>query len=85
MLLLLLSRGNELNPPPPTPTPLRKHTPKFKGNGDNQPDDENSGVFKRKGMHFIHLNARSLVPKISDLRLIAKEYKATVTAITETW
>ena len=36
-------------------------------------------------MHFIHVNARSILPKMSELRIMAKEYKAAVIAISETW
>jgi hypothetical protein len=38
-----------------------------------------------KGMHFIHVNARSILPKMSELRIMAKESKAAVIAISETW
>lgn len=38
-----------------------------------------------KGLHFIHCNARSLLPKISELRLIGARTKAAVLCITETW
>ena len=36
-------------------------------------------------MHFIHVNARSILPKMSELRIMAKEYKAADIAISETW
>ena len=36
-------------------------------------------------MHFIHVNARSILPKMSELRIMAKESKAAVIAISETW
>ena len=32
-------------------------------------DDSHFQCFQRKGMHFVHLNARSLLPKMSELRL----------------
>ena len=38
-----------------------------------------------KGMHFIHVNARSILPKMSELRIMAKESKAAVIAISEIW
>ena len=41
--------------------------------------------FTRKGMHFLHLNSRSLLPKISEIRLLAEKSRAAVIAITETW
>ena len=37
-------------------------------------------------MHFIHLNARSLLPKISELRYLANKQKtAAIISVTETW
>ena len=45
----------------------------------------NFQCFTKKGMHFLHLNARSLLPKISELKLIAKMTRATVISVTETW
>ena len=41
--------------------------------------------FKSKGLHFLHLNARSLLPKIEELRLVAQNSHAAVIGITETW
>ena len=41
--------------------------------------------FDRKGMHFIHLNIRSLLPKMSEIRIIAQRTKAAVIAMSETW
>ena len=41
--------------------------------------------FKKKGLHFIHVNARSLYYKMSEIRYIAKKTNAAVIAITETW
>ncbi|KAK3085363.1 hypothetical protein FSP39_002164 [Pinctada imbricata] len=41
--------------------------------------------FKRKGLHFLHLNARSLVNKISELQIIASESKAAIISVTESW
>ncbi|CAC5366846.1 unnamed protein product [Mytilus coruscus] len=51
---------------------------------DNLHSDE---VFKcfQKGMHFIHLNARSLLTKIPELQTIAFKTKAAVISVTETW
>ena len=41
--------------------------------------------FSRKGIHFWHLNARSLPSKISEIRLLASKSKAAVLSVTETW
>ena len=43
------------------------------------------GCFKRKGLHFIHANARSIFHKVSELELISKNTNAAIIAITETW
>ena len=42
-------------------------------------------VFCRKGLHFVHLNIRSLPPSIDEIRTIATQTKAAVIALTETW
>lgn len=41
--------------------------------------------FASKGLHFIHCNARSLLPKISELQSIITRTKTAVMCITETW
>ena len=41
--------------------------------------------FQRKGMHIIHLNARSLVNKMPELKIIAQKTRAAVIGISETW
>ena len=41
-------------------------------------------VFTRKGLHFIHLNINDLLPKIDELRYIAKNSNAAVIGISET-
>ena len=47
--------------------------------------DDRFDCFKRKGMHFIHLNARSMFHKLSELKLLAMKSKTAILAITETW
>jgi hypothetical protein len=79
MLLLLLGGNVELNPGPPK---LRKQADKQNSDYFN---DEQFECFNLKGLHFIHLNARSLLPKIPELRIIANKSKASVIAISETW
>ena len=39
--------------------------------------------FKERGLHFIHININSLLPKIDELRSIAKNSNAAVIGITE--
>ena len=48
-------------------------------------DSEHFQCFHRRGLHFLHLNARSLIPKISELKIIASNSKAAVISITEAW
>ena len=68
-LLLLLSGDITLNPGPPH-------------NNQLQPQNEWS-VFNSRGLHFIHLNINSLLPKIDELRNIAKLSNAAVIGIGE--
>ena len=68
-LLLLLSVDISLNPGPPH-------------NNQLQPQNEWS-VFNSRGLHFIHLNINSLLPKIDELRNIAKLSNAAMIGICE--
>ena len=45
---------------------------------------ENWKTFRNRGLHFIHLNINSLLPKIDKLREIVKISNPTVIGITET-
>ena len=47
--------------------------------------DDHYECFKKKGLHFIHLNVRSLFNKVSELKIIAKHSNAAVICITESW
>ena len=47
--------------------------------------DDHFDCFKRKWLHFIHINARSLYPKLSELDIIAKKSRAAVIGVTESW
>ena len=40
-------------------------------------------VYRSKGIHRIHLNIKSLLPKIDEIRQIAERTKAAVTGMTE--
>ena len=40
-------------------------------------------VYRSKGIHLIHLNIKSLLPKIDEIRQIAERSKAAVTGMTE--
>ena len=41
-------------------------------------------VFKKR-LHFIHLSARSLLPKLDELNVLASKTKAAVIGVSETW
>lgn len=41
--------------------------------------------FHKKGLHCIHVNARSLTSKLSELKILAIKAKASIIAVTETW
>ena len=73
--IIILSRDIQLNPGPLNKTSESWHT--F--------DHSQFECFQQKGMHFVHLNARSLLPKISELRHFAVKTKPAIIAITETW
>ena len=42
-------------------------------------------VFRRKGLHIIHINERSLRNKLTDMRILAKKTNASIIAVSETW
>ena len=41
-------------------------------------------IFEKRGMHFIHLNMNSILPKIDEIRYFAKLTNATVIGLSET-
>ena len=41
--------------------------------------------FKKKGLHIIHFNARSLLPKLAEVRTLVVELNAAIVCVTETW
>ena len=48
-------------------------------------DPDHFDCFQKKGLHFIHMNARSILYKISELRYIAIRTRAAVITLSETW
>ena len=42
-------------------------------------------VFNKRGLHFIHINTRSLIPKLDEIRIIAHKTRAACICLTETW
>lgn len=49
------------------------------------PSTRDFNCFNRKGLHFIHFNVRSLLPKLDELKLFVSKYKLAVIALSETW
>ena len=45
------------------------------------PDPNHWKAVKHKGLHFLHLNVNSLLPKIDEVKLIADRSNATITGI----
>ena len=79
---------------PPAPRNRGPFLPFF-GQQKRTPPNNQGGVgrqqhcvyesFSKKGLHFLHLNARSLLSKLSDVRLLVNNSKAAVFAVSETW
>ena len=68
--ILLLSGGISLNPGP---------------NQEHQMNNEEIwSPFKKRGIHFLHVNINSLLPKIDELRHIAKTTNVSIIGISET-
>ena len=67
--LLLLSGDISLNPGP---------------HQGYQLNNETWTPFKMRGLHFLHININSRLPKIEELRSIAEKSKAAVIGISET-
>ncbi|KAJ8290502.1 hypothetical protein GJAV_G00013710 [Gymnothorax javanicus] len=51
----------------------------------SQATEDQFQCFHSKGLHFLLLNARSLLPKLDELRLLVAKTKAAVLGVTETW
>jgi hypothetical protein len=54
-------------------------------NVDCNTRDSEYKIFKNRGLHFLHVNVRSLLPKIKDIRLLAQNSHAACIGISETW
>lgn len=50
-----------------------------------QPVDSDFDCFIAKGFHFIHVNSRSLLPKLDELQVITLRCHPAVIGVTETW
>ena len=89
--ILLLSGDINLNPGPFTDTfPFSNSSfsgseSRFHlGNNDENLDTEKWTNFKKKGLHFIHININSLLPKIDEIRHMTKITNAAIAGIGET-
>ena len=51
---------------------------------NSQIDRLSVNVFDKKGLHFLDINVNNVLPKIEEVRFIAKNSKATVIGISET-
>ena len=67
--ILLLSGNISLNPGP--------------SQIESQLNNEDFLPFLKRGLHFLHLNINSLLPKIDELRHIANKSKVAVIGISE--
>ena len=63
---------------------LSGHVSLNPGSIENDRLKENRKTFRSRGLHFIHLNINSLLPKIDELREIVKISNATIIGIIET-
>lgn len=48
-------------------------------------DQDHFQCFEKKGLHFVHINIRSMVNKMADLISLANKTRASVIAVSETW
>jgi len=51
---------------------------------NDMPPNNKFQIFRKRGMHFTHININSILPKIDELRLIASEIKCVLISISET-
>ena len=52
-------------------------------NGSQQYNNDQSTVFKKGGLHFVHINISSLLPKKYEIQYIVKVSEAAVIGISE--
>ena len=56
----------------------------FFGSDDGNLNFEKWVVFKKKGLHFVHININNLLPKINELGYLTKLSNASIVGIGET-
>ena len=69
----------------PTDTPQSPSTTNDIAHGRNITSKLDLSCFHRKGLHFLGLNVRSLLPKLSELRILAAKAKPATLSLSETW
>ena len=67
-----------------SPSPNNNHAP-IDCIIDQAMHDDEFQRFHSKGLHFLHINMRSLLPKLDELRHIANKLNASVIGIADTW
>ena len=90
-LILLLSGDINLNPGPNTDVlPFSNESFSndesqiFSGSDDGNLNFEKWALFKKEGLHFVHININSCLPKIDELQYLTKLSNASVVGISET-
>ena len=78
--LLLLSGDIEVNPGPVQAT---QNNEKGMPDLQNNYGDDKFKMFNKRGLHFFHVNINSILPKIEELRHIARLTKISVIGISE--
>ena len=59
-------------------------TPELQGETNGSSDEtSNYNIFEKRGLHFVHINANSIISKIEEVRLIAHNTKVAAIGITE--
>ena len=56
----------------------------FSGSDDGNLNFKKWAVFKRKGLHFVHISINSLLPTINELQYLTKLSNASIVGIVET-
>ena len=78
--LILIQDLTQIHSLFPTGSESRFHL----GSNDENLDTEKWTNFKKKGLHFIHININSLLPKIDEIRHMTKITNAAIVGIGET-
>lgn len=81
--------GHDIQLPEKKVYVTRNNSPVLSQTSHTETDDsEECDMFKcftAKGLHFIHINAQSLLPKIDEVNLLSIKTNASVICISETW